>query len=409
MFDLSYATRSLLCRAGFLAGCVVPTTAVVLWAGWLRLPSHTDACRQEFEQSLRLPVAMASARHPRPGLIEYLNIEIADPETGKSIASIPRLEAAWNDGSRVLIAREATLNAGSLPRLVKLMQERLRDGSPAATLLFSKLVVQTSDSPPALPPHTLEQVVGKLETLPEGPQLALQFNAPGSESVQPIRFKLARLRSKGDVETGIELDTGGAALACSWAQPLLGWLSHLGPAAAFEGRLVAFEGVDGWRGELKGRLTRVELARLIGDNFPHEISGLAEVRIDRARFARGRLIDVAGRLTAGPGAVDSALLLAAVGALQLNHQIPAKATGPILYEQLAFDFRLDEQGLALGGCCQHAPLGAVLVDASGWLLGEPKHQPQPAARLIQALVPVEAHTVPANRHSGWLLDLLPLP
>jgi hypothetical protein len=285
-----------------------------------------------------------------------------------------------------------------------LLAERLRAGGPAATLLASRVVVRSSH-----PPQTLEQVVGKLETLPEGPQFSLQFNASGSESLQPARFKLARLRTDGGAETGVELDTGGGALACSLAEPLLGWLAHLGPRAAFNGRLVAFEGVDGWRGELQGRLTGIELASLVGDNLQHQFSGQAELQIDRARFARGRLIEVTGRLSAGPGAIDASLLLAAAGSLQLNHQIPARAAGPLLYEQLGLEFRLDAQGLVLSGCCQGAPLGAVLVDASQWLLGEPKHQPQPAARLIQALVPADAQTVPANRHSGWLLDVLPLP
>ena len=79
----------------------------------------------------------------------------------------------------------------------------------------------------------------------------------------------------------------------------------------------------------------------------------------------------------------------------------------VSYEELSADFEIDASGLSLAGRCSTP--GAIMVDRSGTLLGNPASQPQPVVALLRTLVPANEVQVPATDQTDRLMRLLPVP
>ena len=71
-------------------------------------------------------------------------------------------------------------------------------------------------------------------------------------------------------------------------------------------------------------------------------------------------------------------------------------------------FALDASGLRLRGLCTTAEPHTILSDGRNRLLGEPTHERQPVAALVQTLAPSNALQVPVSRQTDWLLSHLPI-
>ena len=187
-------------------------------------------------------------------------------------------------------------------------------------------------------------------------------------------------------------------------------LKPLGPRCRFRGYIWANETPDGWNGEVTGQLVELNLGSLVTEHFPHRLSGVGEATIQSARFHRGRLEEGSAILAAGPGAIDRALVAAAMDRLGLVQGTePFPESERIEYDHLALSITLDAQGMKIRGCCPEAEPGTILSDSRGRLLGEPPQGPLPIASLVQTLAPPSALQVPTSRQTDWLLRHLPAP
>ena len=72
--------------------------------------------------------------------------------------------------------------------------------------------------------------------------------------------------------------------------------NHCGPHCTIEGKLDAMETPDGWQAELAGRLNQIDLHSLVSEQFPHQLSGMAELVLKNAVVHAGRLEDAEGAL-----------------------------------------------------------------------------------------------------------------
>ncbi len=94
--------------------------------------------------------------------------------------------------------------------------------------------------------------------------------------------------------------------------------NHFGPHSTLEGNLTAMETPDGWQAELAGQLKNVDLHWMVSEQFPHQLSGNAELNIKHAVVHSGRLEELQGTIHAGPGAVSPSLIAAATAMLGLT-------------------------------------------------------------------------------------------
>jgi hypothetical protein len=255
--------------------------------------------------------------------------------------------------------------------------------------------------------QTFSEVEAGIGALPGGVQAEATFHLAGAGSPKPVRLRVVRNRQITPPANGFELNTGGAEVPCQILSLGLRELDSLGPASRFRGTVWANQSSAGWEGEVTGQLRGVDLDSLVSEQFPHKLSGTADVTIQQARFCRGRLEQAAGTLSAGPGVIGRSLVDAAAMHLRLAAADGAPATDFFPYEQLALAFQIESRGLKLEGRC--AKTGAVLADRRGWLLAATNPQAQPMVALIQTLVPVSQVQVPATRQTDWLVRHLPVP
>jgi hypothetical protein len=185
----------------------------------------------------------------------------------------------------------------------------------------------------------------------------------------------------------------------------------LGDRCKFQGRVCATQTNDGWSGDISGRLDDVDLDRLVTDRFPHKLSGVAQVVINRAAFDRGRVTSAAGSLDSPGGVVSRSLLTAAAESLHWTSSRAIHDTEQPLwqYRRLAFAFALDNNGLVIAGRCQAPSPGAILVDSRDALLADPPEPVVSALALVRTLAPQNEILVPASKETDALLHALPLP
>lgn len=406
MFALSYTTRCLVCRAAFLAVCVVPTMAVLLYAGWIRHPAHLAGYERRLETRLRMSASIAAVEQIQPGRMLLHNVELRRRTSGRWLFRTPKLETGSNEATLVLIASHVDLSGDCWAHLVDLLEEHAAGSNDTVALSASRVNWHCGQQV-----TQLEQLVARLQQGESGPVCELRFRLQDRRAAEPVRLMVARVRDDERQLTGYEFDTGDLHVPCSLALPALPWLVRLGPHAEFSGHVILYHGDEGWQGELRGRLRGIDLRRLMSDPIDQEVHGMAELRLERARFDRNRLSHASGTLTAGPGMIGPSLRLSAIRSWRLVASPAAAQSAELLpYDELALQFTITSAGLNIAGACLEGPKGTILGDRHQPLLstaGPEEHLP--LVSLIHLLAPTSNELVPASRQAGRLLEMLPTP
>jgi hypothetical protein len=165
--------------------------------------------------------------------------------------------------------------------------------------------------------------------------------------------------------------------------------------------------VSGWSGELVGEFQHVDLDELITNQFPHKLSGVATLSIERGTMDGGYIVDAAGDLTSAGGTVGQSLLDAASRSLGLRLHSRADDAPLIRYQKLAFGFSMDASRMSIQGRVDDQ--GTVMADAQGSLLSQSGPSDLSPVAVLQLLVPQSEVQVPATRETASLLHALPLP
>lgn len=420
-FRLHDRTRRRITLALFVLLCMAPTAGVLAVGLWRCSPSHVEAEAARISGELDLRVTLDGVRHPRPGVVVYEGVRVADPETDQTVFACRRLEAAWRDpvseettatSALVLTLEAPEIEAAGLAPLARLVRRGLARRTDWATLeirVSAAAATLRSDAGA----RKLTAIEGCLHPRADGALGDLRFRLADIPTVPPIRLRIGRDRTATPPLVGAELDTGGGVLPCSLLALGLPGIERLGPKSGYRGLLWVNEQHQSKTCHFIGRFAGIDLEQLAGSWLPRCMTGMAELQLETARIVDGRLEEAAGSVVAGPGLVSRALLEAAVESLGLapGEIRPETTAASIPYEQLAVSFHIDSQGLRLRGICPHPGPATVMIDRRGRLLadGDGSRQPVPAAALVQALVPPGGMAVPAARPSDWLLRSLPLP
>lgn len=413
MFRLHERTRFFFCRAGFLILCLGPTLFLAAAAVRFRSPSYLDAQRDEWaavlSDKLGVDVRFARLSYPLWDTALLEDLQLLDPETGDEILTARYVEVSHEDDEWRIEAGQPEINAALLPELVRLVNDRLLRGHALelAPLRFESREATFRSVDAA---QTFQFVAGELKTVDSGKRAEVTFQLAGANAQPPLRLTIERLRANGSATTTCQLDTAGTLLPCGTLTPLAPWLNSLGTDAGFCG--TAALSVEGATAEISGSLSKVDLSTLMSACFPqNKLTGLADIKLDQLRLESGKIVEVFGTMQSRGGFIDPPFLAALQSQLDLNppdELLPSK-DALVRYNQLAFGFRLDHEGLSLSGDANPANAGVIMSRANAILLVEPPRPVAPAAYLVKVLSPESDVLVPATAETKSLLDWLPLP
>jgi hypothetical protein len=388
---------------------LLPTLGVIAWSSSRSSSSHAADCAAELSRELGLRVSLAGATYPQPGNTLYEGLELGDPETGISLVRMRFLNVAAGENLLNLTASQPEIDGLQLGRLWEAVELRLRQSlgpQPTVRLFAHEATLHWSSGA-----QTIADIAGELSAKPGGDgtrMAALSFRLAGAAVPEPIRLSYTRTLKQSRAMRQFELKSTATDIPCSLLVAPLGIKNGLGERARFRGSISAGETAAGWNGELSGEFKDIDLQAMVSDQFPHQLSGTANITIDHARFEQGRLIEARGTLVAGPGIVSQSLLQSAARHLQLTGTAIDLDRLLVAYDQLALSFNIDSSGLSVGGKCDGSK-GAIVRRGDATLLAEGASAPRPLASLVRMLVPTSELQVPATRESNWLIDHLPVP
>ena len=122
MFPLHDRTRRFICRTAFLLCGVLPTAVTLGWSLSMRSPGQMAAVRSRLESALGLKVQVAKVTYPRPGCTLLEAVELADPETGRTVASARLVEISSDAQGETILASQPEIDADAAVRLKTLLE-----------------------------------------------------------------------------------------------------------------------------------------------------------------------------------------------------------------------------------------------------------------------------------------------
>lgn len=409
MFSLHETTRTRLCRAAFLLMCIGPTCAVLAWCVFVNTPHFRRSHERAIAARLGWQAKLKCASTPRPGLLLYEWLELADPETGQLVARLPFVEIQTNASVVVVrLPHPATITGARLDALVELVADLAARSTDSRPLRFEAqhltLHFDSGD-------QSFTDVFGKVggADAPAQARLAFRRATSGTSEPEPCLLTLGRSREEPVAPT-IQLTTGTSGVPAALLAPFWPAAARFGKTCEFAGRIAATRESGVWTTRLEGRLSDVDLDLAVSRRFPHKLTGLADAEFESLTLADGRIETAKGRLTAGPGVISRSLVQAAETHLRIRATDRAIA-GPanvIPYERLSAGFEIGADGLAVRGMVPQTQ-GAILVDQRNVLAVEPPLVCQPVLALVRTLVPQSDVQVPATRETAGLTNSLPVP
>lgn len=410
MFSLHEITKIRLCRAGFLALCLAPLCAVVLWCGFVRMDVYRASHERAIAEALGWKAQLGAVELPRPGLILYRELSLSDPHSGQLLAELPYVEVdTRGDAPLVRLPFPATLNATRLDAFWHAARELARKATAASRVEFEaqNLMLHLAHGD-----ETLTGVHGTFEgdDVQATGQITFARAVAGKAQAAPSELTIARRTHAGLPQYTIDLATGSTPLPAELVAAIWPNVGQLGRKCEFAGRALAIEDGGIWRVELQGNLTDIELD-LVMRSFRHKLTGLAHVQLDRVTTVGGRIESATGNLYAGPGVVSRSLVQSAETHLHVRATDEAARGGSNLldYHLLCANFDVGQHGIAIRGIVPKAPAGTMLVNKQRILVTEPPAIRQPVVDLVRTLVPQSEVQVPATKETVALTSWLPVP
>jgi hypothetical protein len=413
MFPLHDRTRRFLCRGILLLVAVLPTACVFVSCLYAHSSAPAAQARAHLESLLGLPAHVSHASFPRPGATLLENVELNDPESGRSVAKMRFVEIENYADFQLLTLSQPEIDLSQASVLWPIIDRQLRAAGIRQTdihIVANELTLRWPGGE-----QTLLDCGAFFQSTVDDHRASFVFRLPNTPAVDPSR-QVVMLQRKPDAASsaGTDFDVVVGPLPYSLIATALQHENHLGPNCTFQGKISGSQTPDGWQAELSGELEDVDLHSLVSEQFPHQMSGLANITLNQAVIHAGRLESATGSIHAGPGTVGASLLAAASMMLGLQRggaeSYPGSTAGnPMGYEELSTDFAFNPRGFTLHGTCGDKRSGVVLRQGQQSLLVDSNRGAVPVVAIIKMLVPDSRVQVPATRQTDWLERLLPVP
>lgn len=408
---MRFALRRRICRATFLLVCVVPTLLVGATAVVVSTPSYQrmriERWRERLANQLGLDVHFSHWEWIDQNQLVMHALELRDPESQVVLASARTVRVTPGRQGPVVLLGQPTLNFARFPRLLDVLHEHLllrTAGTAAVSIDVSSPTLVLEGEPNS---DSVLDVRFVLDARDDATEALLEFRSTDAPADETTRLRVVRNRQIDPPATGWELHTGDTGLPCQLVQAWLPQAEQLGDRCRFLGSVWSERLPDGWEVELSGSFVQLDLDRFVTGQFPHKLSGIADVTFTRLVLHQSQVVEAEGTLASSQGVISQTLIQAA--AQHLDLQQPGSATDNILtrYEDLWLQFVLDDRGLMVAG--RDDGLQTILADNDGPLLTSGATKRVAAHSLVKLLVPISDLQVPAARETTTLISALPMP
>ena len=405
---LTERTHRLICRAGFVSLCAVPTFFVCSWIVAANLPSQRSAWENGLSARLGAHVTIGAVSYPQPGVTRLAGLTVAEPHGEQPLLQIARLDLHRENGRWLAETSEITLTPGShglWPLLRRCAEPTPGIADAALQLITQKVTLHGPTGDTTLRHFSADR--GRVN----GASLMLSVMA-SEDATAPLRLEL---QSQPDGALRAQLDTGTPGLPAPLAALMLPAAARLGSQANLSGTLDCTLSETDATGQLSGELSGIDLQSLTTEDIPPELAmrGTAKLTINELHFRNGRVTSARGSFHSSRGTVGPGFMAAAMEALRLRSgaslESMAAFRGPVPFGELGFDLTLDAKQLKLVGRCIGAPAGTLMT-------GRPDNAPlltttsEPLlpTSLARMFSPQSLDWVPATPQAQWLLDRLPV-
>ena len=400
--------RRTLLRTLFVAACLLPTVATLLYGVATRTGLGRAAIAEQLAAASGMRVEIDRIRYPRPGGAVLEGVRCLDPETGEVVVACREVETLRDREGLGMRAVGAEIFADRAARLFDALERHLRSETQgdAGKISFTTEELTWHVGKESQTLVDFEGLSGQ-EEKGNVRQLSASFRLPDADPAHPTALRIARYSKASPPETVVELDSGTSPLPCVMFGPLVNAAELLGKQARWSGRLKLRRTRQGWEGATSSDAMDVDFRQLTSSFVGDRLWGTGEVRIHWAEFAAGRIARLRGTVVAGPGQISRDLLRAGIVQLGLGRVDTMIEEGPpVLFDRMEFDFSIDAAGLAIKSRSaeQHDAL-LWRDDIVYWLA--PPFDAQPVAHLLRALAPEREPLVPLTDGTSALLGVLP--
>lgn len=407
MFIVKEKNRRTLLRLAFLCFCVLPTVVIAAGVAW---PKKQVDWSAKLSDRLGIEVAIGTSS-PSDGGVQLGNIEFSDPQFG-ILATLRQVEATEGDDGLVLTGSDAEVRVEHLGRLLQVVDQQIlrhtRSANLPVQLTIDELTLReiTSDAQESRVAK-LNDVICRCDITGDGTRRLRASFRHGAAATDRVEFSFARSGERGQLTEEWTLNSNGTSLPIWPLQNLLPATKHLGQQCEFRGAVWTRCGGGSVDCDINGHFSKVDLRRLVAQQFSHQLDGLAEVDLVRAHIRDGRLTDAAGSLVVSDGVIGGYLLQSAAEHLQLAAPHPIGAAA-VAFGSIDLGFDIDASTLSLRGHCPVAE-GVLITDQSGQPVLIESDSSVPVLSVVRMLVPNDDVLVPLTTSTARMLDVFPLP
>jgi hypothetical protein len=368
-------------------------------ASWERKLSHLTGA----------DVFIDEVSRPRRGVTLFNNVQFNTADTAAIVVSARVVEVSGHNGQVSIILSQPEIRAGQMRSLFTFIQKSLLRRRQVeyvpVDVKANELTIRRDTNSLTLKDIRCTTTASGTDT-----ELSCSFRMAGSDMPEAATLRLVKSQESPPV-TSLRFDTGITSLPCSALFDSFPSLVHIGETCQFRGSLSAAQTTHGWKGTLAGQLNDVDFDQLITEQFPHRLSGMADVALERVTFDNGRITEIKGNVESKAGVISRSLLAAAATELgcQRITDTESRSERYVQFSQFALDFQLDAKGLSLLGNCTGPRTGTILKMDSRSILLDSQTPRISAIALIRVLVPQNEHQVPATKETSLLVRVLPLP
>lgn len=299
------STQRALCRMVFLWLALLPVLSVAVYSALLATPwyqvDQKERWQRRLSDNLGVDVRFKSIEFPSPHLLRAHDLVCLNPETGREILKIEKIQASMDRSGWLVEVDSPVLNGEQIHNAMQVVHDRFLCRPQSSAVLLGLLMPELLISD-ASKTTKLRNVNVGFKPTESVSKLMVSYSVDDTKFPSLASFSVERDHTVESTHWAINSKT--AATSCQVLSELFPAVKHLGDQASFLGTIEGTQNNQHWETTVRGDFSSVDLAK-VSMHFGQPLQGLGKLCIGNAMFSDGSLRSVQGLLTSNNCSVDS--------------------------------------------------------------------------------------------------------